>query len=125
MRRALFLVVLLVGCSSLSEPWRTTAGPQPTPVDLCLATCVKYDNAYLIEYALGMTMSGVSAAAGTSGILSTALADEPGAAIGLAAIAAGAGVATLVFNWLAGENASRYTACVDMCRKEVGDDSAP
>lgn len=109
-------VVAALGCASLSDSWRATAGPDPSPRDLCLAECVHYDDAYMVWYALGMTFSGVSAASGTGGVLAVALTDEPYSGISLAAAAAASGTATLVFNWLAGENAERYTVCVDRCR---------
>lgn len=81
----------------------------------CIESCRAYDDEYLVFYALGMAFSGVTAASGTSGILSATLADEPNADIALAATAAGSGIATVVFNWLSGESAERYTECVERC----------
>jgi hypothetical protein len=111
-------LVLLGGCSSLSTAQPSTERQTAfvSSSVQCEENCVRYDDAYIAWYALGMTFSGVTAAAGTSGVLSATLADEPNADIALAATAAGSGILTVVFNWLAGESAERYTECVARCR---------
>ncbi len=118
------VLVLALGCRGLAP--ETPTGPLPgetveqAAVRTCVDACRTHDSEYLAYYALGMTFSGVSAAAGTGGIMTSALADEPGADIALACISAGGGIAALVFNWLSGEAGERYEDCVAGCRGEGG-----
>jgi len=105
----LFLV-LSFGCVGLEGHTE-----DPTDEESCMDACRPYDAQYLTFYALGMVFSGTTAAAGTGGILTATLADEQGADIGLAATAAASGIGAVVFNWLAGESAERYTTCKAEC----------
>jgi hypothetical protein len=105
-----FVLVLLSGCVGL-EGHATT----PTTEQSCVEMCREYDDAYLVEYALGMVFSGTTAAAGTSGVLSATLADEQGADIALAATSAASGIATVVLWWLAGESEERWAECKAEC----------
>ena len=116
------VLVLALGCRGLAPA--TPTGPVPgetaeqADVRTCIESCRTYDDQYLVHYALGMTFSGVSAAAGTGGIMSSALADEPGADIALACSAAAGGIAAVVFNWLAGEAGERFEDCKAQCQGE-------
>lgn len=117
------VLVLAIGCRGLAPT--TPTGPLPgeteeqAEVRVCIESCRAYDDQYLVHYALGMTFSGVSAAAGTGGIMTSAIADEPGADIALACTAAAAGIGALVFNWLSGEAGERYEDCVAQCRAMI------
>ena len=103
------VALVLSGCVGLEGHASTPSG------ESCLDSCRRYDDQYLAYYALGMVFSGTTAAAGTGGVLTATLADEPNADIGLAATAAASGIGAVVFNWLAGESAERYTTCKQEC----------
>jgi hypothetical protein len=101
------VLVLCLGCRGLAPTTPTVRLPDETEdqaeVRVCLESCRAYDDQYLVHYALGMTFSGVSAAAGTGGIMTSALADEPGADI----------------NWLSGEAGERFEDCKAGCLGET------
>jgi hypothetical protein len=117
------VLVLCLGCRGLAPTTPTVQLPNETEeqaeVRVCIESCRAYDDQYLVHYALGMTFSGVSAAAGTGGIMTSTLADEPGADIALACISAGGGIAALVFNWLSGEAGERFEDCKAGCMGET------
>ena len=119
------LLVSSTACNGLATRSTSASDVALTREESCIEACRPYDDAYLIEYALGMVFSGTTAAAGTSGVLSATLADEQGADIALAATAAGSGIATVVLWWLAGESAERYTECVERCRPVAAADLVP
>ena len=115
--KTIILCAMLCSCTGLSHIDTATHGPRSQEA-VCAEECSPHDDAYLVYYALGMTFSGLAGASGTGGVLSATLADEPGADIALASAAAGSAIATVVFNWLAGEEADRYEECRVLCMDE-------
>jgi len=73
--------------------------------------CREADDAYLAWRSIGIAAGGLAGATGTSGVLTSTLADEPGADIALAASSALLGVLASVASVLAGEYAERVTRC--------------
>lgn len=114
----LALCLVLASCTGLSGRDTIVAGVERTPEQVCVEQCQHYDDAYLVYYALGLTFSGATAATGTGGVLTATLGDDQAADIALAATSAGSGIATVVFNWLAGQQKDRYEECTARCRAE-------
>ncbi|MBN1774516.1 MAG: hypothetical protein JXB32_24865 [Deltaproteobacteria bacterium] len=91
------------GCSSLIPSGRT-------PTD----ECRQMDDSYLAWHAVGVAAGGAAGATGAGGVLTSTLADEPGADIALAASSALFGILATVASVLSAEYAERAAdACVE------------
>lgn len=100
---SLFCLVSGSGCASL---YGGTANPSQE--------CRRADDLYLTWHAVGIAASGAAGATGAGGVLTSTLADEPGADIGLAASSAVFGILATVATVLSAEYAERATeACVE------------
>lgn len=93
-------MLLVLGCSSLIPPEAAVRDE-----------CRDYDDSYLAWRSVAIAAGGLAGASGTSGVLTSTLADEPGADLALAGVSAVSGILSAVAAWLADEYARRVTRC--------------
>jgi len=94
--------LLTCGCVSLVPP-------NAAPSDACR----RLDESHIAWYAVGIASGSLAGATGTSGVLTSTLADEPYADLGLAVSSTIFGALATLGTVLAGIYAERYVECLD------------